>query len=592
MARMIPATIHPAVRSGAERRLFSTFRDAPGTDDWVCLHSLALARHATKRRGEIDFLLLTRKGVFVLEVKGGGVSRHGGVWRFTDRYGTVHEKPESPFDQAASAMFALERDVREKFYGDPRRSHLLFGYGVMFPDIVFNETGSEVHAQQLYDTRDRHLPIIQFIDRLAAFVRKSGSGNRYAPTAKDIEVLVDFLRPDFDLVPPLGVRADAAAEELLSLAKEQYAVLDAWEQYNLPRVLVQGGAGTGKTLLALEAAVREARKKDGEVLLLCYNRLLARFLEESAKARHPNGGIVVRSIYSLLNGLIESSSLASEFEKKRAASDAATVYRELYPEYALLALLESAIKPCKTLVIDEAQDMMTQGLLDVIDAYVEGGLQSGRWRIFCDANNQASVFGAFDQAALERLLRSGQLSILVTNRRNTKPVADETAMLTRPRITAPATVPGIPVQYSWYDTPGTQVSRLSKIVKRVLAEQVSPSRITVLSPRNIEQCCAAAVSDPPLVPVTWNNVWEVATGTCRSVSYCTVSAFKGLENDFIVLTDIEDLESEWWRSVIYVGMSRARVGLHMLIHESLKETYEARLRQWMEEHAADMANAD
>ncbi len=589
---MIPATIHPRVRSGAERLLFDIIRDAPGTGDWVCLHSLGLARHATKRRGEIDFLLLTRKGIFVLEVKGGGVARHGGVWRFTDRYGEVHEKHESPFDQASSAMFALENDMRQEFHSDERRSRLLFGYGAMFPDIVFDETGCEADRQLLYDARDRRKPITEYIDRLAAFARKSDSRARYAPSEKDIQTLVNFLRPDFDLIPPLGVQADAIAERLISLEKEQYAVIDAWEQYNHPRVLVQGGAGTGKTLLALETAVREARKPNCDVLLICYNRLLARFLEENAKARHSSGGIAVKSIYSLLNDLIGSSPLADEFESKRAITDASKVCRELYPEYALLALVESKVTPVKSLIIDEAQDIMTSGLLDVIDAFVEGGLKLGRWRIFCDVNNQASVFGAFDQAALERLLGYGQLSILVTNRRNTKPVADETAMLTRPRIAAPASVSGIPVQYSWYDKPDAQMSKLSKIVKRLLGEKVSPSRITVLSPLSVEKCCASSISDPQFVSVGWNNVWEIATGKCRSASYCTVSAFKGLENDFIILTDIEDLDSEWWRSVIYVGMSRAKVGLHLLLHESLRNVYEMRLRQWMEEHNAEPMSAE
>jgi hypothetical protein len=499
---------------------------------------------------------------------------------------------ESPFDQAASAMFALERDVRNEFQHDQRKSRLLFGYGAMFPDSPFDDTGSEADRRQLYNSHDRQQPITKFIDRLADFARETDSRNRFVPTEKDIESLLDYLRPDFDLVPPLGVRADAATEELLSLEKEQYAVIDAWEQYRQPRVLVQGGAGTGKTLLALEAAVREARQENGDVLLLCYNRLLARFLEENAKIRQPNGGIIVKSIYSLLNELIESSPFAAEFEKKRSASDATTIYRELYPEYASLALLESEVSPIKTLIVDEAQDMMTPGLLDVIDAYIEGGLKNGRWRIFCDVNNQASVFGAFDQASFDRLLGFGHQSILAVNRRNTKQVADETVMLTRPQIAAPATVSGIPVQYSWYDKPSAQAGKLSRICKRLLDEDVSPSRISVLSPRNIKQCCAASVSDPLFVPVTWNNIWEIATGKCRSISYCTVSAFKGLENDFIVLTDIEDLETEWWRSVIYVGMSRARVGLHLLLHESQRETYELRLREWIREHISETANAD
>ncbi|MCC7083421.1 MAG: NERD domain-containing protein/DEAD/DEAH box helicase [Pirellulales bacterium] len=289
MARMIPSTIHPHVRSSAERRLFEVIRDAPGTEDWVCLHSLGLARHASKRRGEIDFLLLTRKGIFVLEVKGGGVAREGGIWRFTDRYGDVHSKHESPFDQASSGMFALEEDIRREYQQDERRSRLLFGFGAMFPDIVFDVTGTEADPRQVYDSRDRRRPITQFVDRLAAYCRECDMRNRYMPTPKDIEAIAAFLRGDFDLIPPLGVLVEAAAEQLLSLEREQYAVLDALEQYPKPRMLVQGGAGTGKTLLAVEAARREARKGQGDILLLCYNRFLASFLDTKIKAEHVQG---------------------------------------------------------------------------------------------------------------------------------------------------------------------------------------------------------------------------------------------------------------------------------------------------------------
>lgn len=580
---MIPSTIHPHVRSSAERRLFDVIRAAPGTEDWVCLHSLGLARHARKRRGEIDFLLLTRKGIFVLEVKGGGVAREGGVWRFTDRFGDVHEKHESPFDQASSGMFALEEDIRREYQQDERRCRLLFGFGVMFPDIVFDVTGTEADPRQIYDARDRRRPITQFVDRLAAYCRECDLRNRYLPSPKDIEAIADFLQGDFDLVPPLGVLVESAAEQMLSLEREQYAVLDALEQYPKPRLLVQGGAGTGKTLLAVEAARREARKGQGDILLLCYNRLLASFLDTKIKTENVHGSrIVVKSIFGLLNELIMSSSLADEFRRKREAADPDTVYRELFPEYAPLALIENTTRPFRTLVVDEAQDMMTQELLDVLDGYVEGGLESGRWWIFCDVNNQAAVFGTFHELALNRLERFGSLIILPTNRRNTKPVASETVMLSRPRIYAPAVVDGIPVKYSWYAKDALQPATLSRILKRLLADDVRPARITVLSPRRLDQACATHVSDPRLTPITTHNVWEVVTGEGKSISYCTVSAFKGLENDFIVLTDIENLDAEWWRSVIYVGMSRARVGLQLLLRESLRPAYDACLRGWLE----------
>ena len=80
MARMIPATIHLAVRSGAERLMFNarSIKGAVRTENWICLHSFGLARHPSKRLGEIDFVLVTTHGLFVPEVKGGRTRRQGG----------------------------------------------------------------------------------------------------------------------------------------------------------------------------------------------------------------------------------------------------------------------------------------------------------------------------------------------------------------------------------------------------------------------------------------------------------------------------------------------------------------------------------
>jgi predicted Zn finger-like uncharacterized protein len=84
-----------------------------------------------------------------------------------------------------------------------------------------------------------------------------------------------------------------------------------------------------------------------------------------------------------------------------------------------------------------------------------------------------------------------------------------------------------------------------------------------------------AVTDPILEPVTEQNVHDVVSGTHGSTTFSTVSSFKGLENDYIVLADVETLDGDWWRSVIYVGMSRARAGLCVLVPNSLRPTYDA-----------------
>src|SRR5262249_16339184 len=104
------------------------------------------------------------------------------------------------------------------------------------------------------------------------------------------------------------------------------------------------------------------------------------------------------------------------------------------------------------------------------------------------------------------------------------------------------------------------------------------------------QCCASNVLDFPLCRVTEENVTEVVSGRFEQASWATVSSFKGLENDFIILTDITNLESDWWRSVVYVGMSRARVRLHLVLPSALRAAYETRLKSWIEKHSASHVN--
>ena len=67
--------------------------------------------------------------------------------------------------------------------------------------------------------------------------------------------------------------------ELLRLTEQQFAVLDRLRRQR--RVSISGGAGTGKTVLALEKARRLAREGSG-VLLTCFNRPLADNLRRSA----------------------------------------------------------------------------------------------------------------------------------------------------------------------------------------------------------------------------------------------------------------------------------------------------------------------
>ena len=72
----------------------------------------------------------------------------------------------------------------------------------------------------------------------------------------------------------LGGRVEIDEEKRLQLDYAQMSILENLEENN--RLLIRGPAGTGKTLLAREAALRESRQGKW-VLFLCYTEALAAF---------------------------------------------------------------------------------------------------------------------------------------------------------------------------------------------------------------------------------------------------------------------------------------------------------------------------
>lgn len=176
MAIMIPSVISPEVKSSAERKIFEWFKNAPGTDKWIVLHSLGITTHNKVIYGETDFLVLAPQlGIFALEVKGGRVKRENGIWYFTNRYGKTNSKVRGPFEQAKDGIFSIVDAMKKRV--DIEHHHIpnvLFGYGVMFPDIEYASSGIDEEQWQVFDSRDGS-NVKQFIKRLAEGVKSNGN---------------------------------------------------------------------------------------------------------------------------------------------------------------------------------------------------------------------------------------------------------------------------------------------------------------------------------------------------------------------------------------------------------------------------------
>ena len=194
---MVPASPYDN-ESQAEKRVFERLRTA-FDEGYTAFHSLKPTRHPHKRFPEIDFVICSAEGLYVLEVKGGGITLHDGVWQYQDRYGRSTPSHEGPFRQAERALHGLMDDLRANVPEYVLR-RFTTGYGVVFPDCEWSGDSAEWDPEMVADMR-RSRDLEGWLCKLFDYWRDRG-GRRQRPDARDIERLQTYLRPEVDASAP------------------------------------------------------------------------------------------------------------------------------------------------------------------------------------------------------------------------------------------------------------------------------------------------------------------------------------------------------------------------------------------------------
>jgi hypothetical protein len=570
------------VESSAERQIFDRIRQDPATKDWVVIHSLGLSETVAGKYGEIDFVVLVpNEGIFCLEVKGGDVKRENGRWVFINRLGQRTIKDKSPFLQAREGMFTLIKELEKKYSSNHPLTRLMFRYGVLFPHIDFTDYGTEAKTWEVYDKRNRNHPISDWIKRLAKNIHESVRNTNWfrqeewRPTKEQINEVADFLRGDFELIRPLADKIEETEKGLLQLTLEQYSTLDSLEDNE--RCLFEGGAGTGKTVLAVEFARREAAK-NRRVAFFTYNKFLAQY---AANALWGVEGVTVVNFHKWMRDIIVSSNLRDEFLHLEKEDASGLFSNDTYPLFASDALTGSFdFQPFDTLVVDEAQDLLSGGNVQVFDDLLRGGLNGGRWAIFGDFHQQA-IYSDIPKETMIGLIRERAPYFtscrLTRNCRNTKRIGEETAEVSGFEVPPfiPASVIGEPVDYSFYKNENDQAQRIELKIRELLTGGLKPKDITILTPKSLDKSCLGILQSKTSLKIKALSSEDLTDTDREHVTLSTIQSYKGLENKAIIITDIEKLDESDIKSIFYVGMSRARSHLVLVLPESVRNEYNA-----------------
>ena len=560
MARMIPSIISPDTKSSAERKIYKWFSEAPGTDDWVVLHSLGIAKHDTLMEGEVDFLVLVPgKGIFALEVKGGSVKKTDEGWTFTNRYGQTNTKSRGPFEQAKEAIHSIMASLESKVdYNHRHITKLFYSYGVMFPDLDYDEMGIDEAEWQVFDCKDKK-DVRGFIMRLSKGAKSNwervygGLSREKLPTKQDVAYLSKILRGNFDKKVSVLARIDNAEAELLELTEQQYRCLDQLEDN--PRAVIRGAAGTGKTLLALEKVKRESINGK-RVALFCYNSNLAEWFKAYfQKADCSETPTFVGTFHQFLTGIINENGNETIHP---SGSDLGYYYEHELPEKVVEKILDSGFYEFDELVVDEAQDLIKSTYMDVFDLIIKKGIERGNWTFFGDFTKQAIYAGDISGEGMLSCLEEKSSFIrfkLTINCRNTKQICEEIQTITG--YEAPSDiwnkVDGMPVNYLTCSDEEDACEKLKKVIDSLRTNHIANEKITILSPRKRESSIVSLLND--------NSIRNYSVMPGKHITFSTIHGFKGLENSVIILTDIDTF---YPCQLLYVALSRARSALYII----------------------------
>ena len=568
MARMIPLHIPPSTESAAEIRLFEELERACPAE-WTVLHSLDLAQRGTGPLGEADFVVIAPGfGVLVIEAKTYLARTPDGEW-LTHPHGPPKER--SPFQQGNAALYRIKEWIR--VHGMP---DVLAAAVVIVPDIeVAAHDQIEWSPWQLID-RPRYLSksleqlIIESFDSQAAAL-----GNPPAPlTSQNADRIVRVLRGEVECYISPKARIASQLEDVRRFTEEQFRVLD--QMGDNPRLLVDGLAGTGKTMLAIEAA-RRAVESGRRVLFVCFNRLLGEWLQAETESFGPL--CTTATIHEFMQ------SIAGETWRPGLTTD---YWETELPEKVFDVLADRAAQGSAAqfdeLIIDEAQDILVNpAFISVLDTVLAQELSRGRWRFFGDFGHQ-DIFGrigASPRTVLERTIGyEPPLVSLRENCRNLPRVAHLAASLggvDGGYRTYRRDDDGIDARIVFYDGAKTAKKALVEALDTLHAEGFEPGQIVVLSRRNVAHCLAASVDVPP-----WRDrLKPLGEASGGYTGYDSIFRFKGREAPAIVVTDIDPLEPEGrWsdeadvRSLLYVGVTRALSRVVVLAHEFWRDRLE------------------
>jgi hypothetical protein len=560
--RLIPSQYNEDTPPG-EKIIFDFFSQS--NNNWVVFHSIDIAPFSGQqyriRRREIDFIaVIPEIGILCIEVKSHKhIAFDGTCWQPD----SIKMSPFSQSNGASATFYKALKSYWPEAKKIPVVSCCIFPYAnfELMPNI-------QVHSSELMDGRKfRSMKTVaEFTQKLEEMATRlisdaSNLSKLSNPlSSKEISRLIRVCQPFSTIKQTAREEIDSLESKNESLLLEQQKIVLQLFRLN-SRVIVNGGAGTGKTLLSIMLA-KELNQGNLKIGVVCFNKLIGDWVKSRLLDQQNN------SVAGSIN-----SALISHCKIVIPHNPDQTFWSNV-PSQISNYFSNNPSEKFDVLIVDEAQDILgNDDWFSCLDQMLEAGLKGGKYLFLGDFENQLLFNKINLQTNLEllELEYSPTKWFLSENCRNYEEVGENAIRLAgmiaspysnylkkqKPRISL--------YEINTFVDPIEQFDAISQIIRDLKLEGYKPCEITLLSFKPLKQ---SSIKVGDLVDDSKTQRSEINSD---GIVLESIYNYKGMENKIIIYFDIEVTNTEVCRDLMYTGITRATDAIRLLVNERSKK---------------------
>lgn len=491
---------------------------------------------------ENDFLIINRNlGALVLEVKGGDIEYTGTVFHQintqTEEVAVLDpKKKKDPLSQAIDGAYHY-RGVFEKI---SRATETRMALDDRFPvEVAVWFPGCEI-GEKIKKFPLAYREAEQAVLDLKSFEEGPqaiydvfdfyGSREKVDITDYEFNKILEAIASDFELITAPAVKKEELDYAFLKLTHEQMGLLDYISEQRF--ATIQGVAGTGKTLIAKEAA-KNFGEQGRKVLFLCFNK----FLYADLKRKYPYTNVTYYNIHSFIKAYGNSTDDLSNSDKRAE----------------ILEGISWDDLDFDDVVIDEAQDFHDREII-YFKEFAE--LKDGRFFAFYDKNQVVQT-----DKVPEWIEKSECRLLLTKNCRNTYEIALTAYNVIDVELNQKIQMMnGEKTRLTFVQC--NPMGKLVKLLRMLIGDKYGYdySDIVILTLKTESESIMNNIDKISGIPITREK-------SNSSILFTTAKKFKGLESRVIIIVDIDEasFNDEKKKRNFYVACSRATQYLLLVV---------------------------